>query len=511
MAIVEPAGEGRGGRRRLRTRSPVDGRMLDEFDVCTADDVAAAMARARIAQKAWAGTPVRDRAALMKKALKLLVDRAERYADVIIGETGRTRIETYIIDLFPACDSLNFFASRAEAILAERPVRLHLLKMKSARMHYRPLGVVGVISPWNGPFILSINPTIHALLAGNAVIVKPSEVTPASGKLVEELFRDAGAPAGLVQVLLGDGETGAALVSGGVDKISFTGSVRTGRKVGAACGQGLVPCTLELGGKDAMIVLGDADLERAAGGAVFGAVMNAGQYCSSTERIYVVQSVAEEFTRRVVERVRALRFCTSPDEGDVGPFIFDRQLEIVDAQVKDAVAKGAEVLVGGGRAPEVGPYYYQPTVLTGVTHDMEIMTEETFGPVLPIMTVRDEAEAVRMANDSRYGLGANVWTKDRERGRAVARQMDAGSVVINDGAMAYGALEVPFGGWKESGVGQVNGAEAPLRYAHAQPILWDRLGQPAEPVWYPFDDAKLDQMKKSIKVLFGTRLRNLVG
>ena len=310
-----------------------------------------------------------------------------------------------MIELFAGCDAMHYYSGRAPSVLADRKVRLHLLRMKAAKIVYRPHGVVAVISPWNGPLILSLNPTVQAVLAGNAVLLKPSEGTPEAGRITEEIFQAAGFPDGLVQPLLGDGETGSALIESGVDKVTFTGSVATGRKIGEICGRNLVPCTLELGGKDPMIVLEDANLDRAAGGAVFGGLMNTGQFCSAVERSYVVRPVADEFIAKVVERVSSL------EEGrDYGPFIMDRQCDIVEGQVDQAVAAGARVLVGGTRSGLT----YAPTVLVDVNHSHALMREETFGPVLPIVVVEDEAEAIRMANDSLYGLSASVWTRDTE-------------------------------------------------------------------------------------------------
>lgn len=508
MAFVEPVASV-GPARRYRSRSPVTGEPLREWDAATPDEVRAAVATARAAQAAWAATPLRDRVAVMDRALALLLDRQEAYIDRIVEETGRSRLETVVMEIFPACDALNYWSRAAPRLLRDRRVGLHLLRHKSARIHYRPMGVVGVITPWNGPFILSLNPTVQALLAGNAVVVKPSEVTPWSAKLVEELLTDAGLPAGLCRVLPGDGATGAALCEAGVDKISFTGSVTTGRKVGEACGRNLVACTLELGGKDAMIVCADANLERAAGGALFGGLMNAGQFCSGTERVYVVASVADAFEAKVIEKARAL---TQAREGafDIGPFIFPKQRDIVEGQLADAVAQGATVAVGGGRNEAVGELYFQPTIVTGATHAMTLMTEETFGPVVPIVRVADEEEAIRMANDSRYGLGATVWTRDTTRGIAIAKRLNAGSVVVNDTAITYGALEVPFGGVGESGVGSANG-EGPRNFSHAQPILADRLGLATEQVWYPYTADKLPGLQKALRVLWGTFIRFLLA
>jgi succinate-semialdehyde dehydrogenase/glutarate-semialdehyde dehydrogenase len=342
-------------------------------------------------------------------------------------------------------------------------------------------------------------------MAGNAVVVKPSEVTPFSGRLVGELLRDAGLPDDVLTVVQGDGETGAALVDAGVDKLSFTGSVRTGRKVGEACGRNLIPCTLELGGKDPMIVCADADVARAAKGAVFGAFMNAGQFCCSTERVYVAEEIADEFTRLVVEQTKALKIGKT-GEFDIGPMIWPKQLDTIERHVADAREKGARVLVGGQRARSVGSLFYEPTVLTDVTHDMAIMREETFGPILPIVRVKNDEEAVRLANDTVYGLAANVWTRDEKRAIRLSKQLCAGSVCVNETAIAYGAVEAPFGGRKTSGVGQVNG-EAGLRgYCFAQPIILDRFNMKDEMVWYPYTNEKAKTLGRVMHWLWGTRV-----
>ena len=508
MAFVESVEPSVMGRRRLRTRCPVDRHVLKEFDVATAEDVAEAMSRARAAQPAWAAASYSERAVVMQRALQILIEKQETFIDRIVAETGRSRMETTMMEIFAACDSLNFYSRRAERMLKDRSIGLHLLRMKRARITYTPLGVVGVITPWNGPFILSLNPTVQALMAGNAVLIKPSEVTPDAGVMVAELFAEAGLPDGLVSVLLGDGETGAALIDSGVNKISFTGSVATGRKVGAACGRNLIPCTLELGGKDPMIVCGDADIERAVGGAVFGGMMNGGQFCSATERVYVVREVADEFIEKLQVKVASLKVGHT-GEFDIGPFISTRQIEIVEDHVNDALAKGAKALVGGARS-EVGEFFYQPTLLVDVTHDMKVMTEETFGPIIPVMVVADEAEAIKMANDTRFGLGATVWTKDRAKGDRIAGQLQSGSVIINDSSITYGALEVPFGGVKQSGVGRVNGEMGLRGFCHAKPILADRFGQKEEFVWYPYTNEKEGHLKKAIQWIWKTPLKFLM-
>jgi len=506
MAIVTPV-EGAAPRRRLRLASPATLEPIDEIEVADADDVRAALEVARKAQPAWAALPVAERAGVMRRALELLLERMDAHLEVVQRESGKPRTDALMIEMFAACDALAHFARRAEAMLRPRHVPLHgvLRLTKKLRIVYRPLGVVGVISPWNGPFILSLNPTVQALLAGNAVLLKPSEVTPRSGELVGRLLTEAGLPEGLVQVLLGDGETGAALVEAGCDKISFTGSVATGRRVAEACARQLLPCTLELGGKDPMIVRADADLDRAAGGAVAGAFFNAGQVCFSTERVYVADAVADAFLERVVARTKALRQ-GSDGEFDVGPMIWPRQLEIVERQVADAVGKGARVLTGGRRNPELAGLFYEPTVLTDLTPDMAILREETFGPVLPVVRVRDDEEALRLANDTRYGLGATVWTRDAARGAELATRIDSGSVCVNDMTMTYGAFEAPFGGRKESGIGQVNGPDALRGYCYAQSVLTDRFGGRQTASHYPYSAARDAGMQRFMRLLFGTRL-----
>lgn len=503
MAIVQTVDTAGEGRRRMRVASPATEEPIGELHVATSDDVRAAVERARSVQPAWEALGFRARAACVQRVLKILLARQEHVIDVIVRETGRSRFETIMMEIFPACDSLAYYAKHAERLLADRKVPMHLLRTKKMILTYRPLGVVGIITPWNGPFILALNPAVQALMAGNSVVVKPSEVTPFSGRLVGELFREAGLPDGVLTILEGDGETGAALVAAGVDKISFTGSVRTGRAIGEACGRNLIPCTLELGGKDPMIVCADADLSRAAHGAVFGAFLNAGQFCCSTERVYVVDEIADEFIRLVTEKTRTLKLgCDG--EFDIGPMIWPKQLETVERHVADAIGKGARVLTGGRRATQVGNLFYEPTVLVDVTHDMAIMREETFGPILPIARVRGEEEAIRLANDTTYGLSANVWTRSDRKAVSLSKRLRCGSVCVNDSSITYGATEAPFGGRRTSGVGQVNGETGLRGYCFAQPIILDRFGAKQEQVWYPYTADKARMLQRAMRWIWGT-------
>lgn len=513
MAIVESVSSpSDAGRRRLRIKSPVTLEPIGEFDVQSAGDVAQAVERARAAQPEWAERSVEERAHVLKRALAVLLRRQDEVIDTVLRETGKARGEAIQMEVFAACDALGFYAKRAPRLLRPEKRQLHgvMRFVKRLKVHYRPLGVVGIITPWNGPFILSFNPTAQALVAGNAVVLKPSEVTPFSGALVGEIFAEAGLPDDVLQVLLGDGETGAALAESPVDKVAFTGSVATGRKVAAACAARLVPCTLELGGKDPMIVCADSDVESAAAGALAGAFMNTGQYCCGTERVYVVDEIADDFIEAVTRRASQLRQ-GADGEFDVGAIFWDKQLDIVERHVDEAIEKGAKVLVGGRRNPDLDGLFYEPTVLTDVTHDMAVMRDETFGPVVPIMRVRDEQEALRLANDSRYGLSATVWTKDPHKATELALKLQAGGVCVNDMTVTYGCQEAPFGGVRDSGIGQVNGEQGLKGYCHALPVISDRLSGRASQSFYPYGVKKDATLQRMIRLLWGTSIGRMLN
>jgi acyl-CoA reductase-like NAD-dependent aldehyde dehydrogenase len=510
MAIVQAVEAKSGEGRRLRVLSPATKESIGELTITSAAEVREVVARARRAQPAWEALGFDGRAAILRRALDILLAEQEAYIAAIGRETGRSRVETILMEIFPACDSLGYFSKHAKRLLKDEKPSLHLLKNKKLIVTYKPLGVIGIITPWNGPFILSLNPSVQALMAGNAVVLKASELTPFSGRLVKKLFDAAGMPKDVFGVVEGDGEVGAALVEAGVNKIAFTGSVPTGRKIAEACGRNLIPCTLELGGKDPMIVCSDADLDRAAKGCVFGAFLNAGQFCCATERVYVVESAADEFTSKVLGHVRALSQGSS-GEYDLGPMISERQIDIIEAHVADAIAKGAKVLTGGKRNLAQGPLFYEPTVLTEVTHAMRVMREETFGPVLPIVRVKDEQQALAMANDSEYGLSSTVWTRNNEKGVSLAKRIESGSVCVNDSSITYGVLEAPFGGMKVSGLGQVHGDGGLKGYCFAQSIVIDRFQQKEERAWYPYSRDKGDMLQKVMHWVWGTRLGRLLA
>lgn len=506
MAIVE-AVESTGERRRMLVRSPASLEPIGEFECRSAAEVSAAVERARRAQQQWARLSFDERAAYLWRLVDQFVRRQDEIIDAVIAETGKARSEAIAMEVYSPCDAIAYYAKHAAEVLSPQKRKMHgvMRLTKTLRIVYQPLGVVGLITPWNGPVVLAAVPLAQALMAGNAVVHKPSEVTPLSALILESMTRDAGFPENLYQVVQGDGQTGAALIESGVDKVSFTGSVATGRRVAEACARRLVPFTLELGGKDAMIVCADADLDRAAAGAVIGSCMNTGHYCCGTERIYVVESVYDAFVAKVVEQVKALRQ-SDHGEFDVGAVFWDRQLDIIESHVADARAKGAVVRAGGRRNPALKGLFFEPTVLTDVDHGMEIMTAETFGPIVAIKKVRDEEEAIRLANESDYGLNGTVWTKDLDKGIAIASRIHTGGVCINDMTITYGIPEAPFGGRKTSGLGQVNGPEGLRGYCHAQPILADKKGTGKIQGGYPYTRKQEDGMQKFIRILWGTRL-----
>jgi succinate-semialdehyde dehydrogenase/glutarate-semialdehyde dehydrogenase len=435
----------------------------------------------------------------------VIVERQDDIIDLVMKETGKARNEAIAMEVMAPCMQISHYAKRGAKYLRtqrRRPTGVMRFS-KKVSLVYQPLGVIGLITPWNGPIALVTNPLAQAFMAGNAVVHKPSEVTPFSAILLKELTQAAGFPEDLYQVIQGDGETGAALIDSGVDKISFTGSVATGRKVGEACGRNLIPVTLELGGKDAMIVCTDADLDRAAEGAVRGSFFNSGHYCCGTERVYVPESIYESFVDKVVTRTKALKQ-TEACDGDVGAIFWDKQMEIIEAHMADARQKGAKVLVGGERNRSLPGYFFPPTVVVDVDHGMDLMRQETFGPVVAIQKVRDEQEAISLANDSDYGLSGNLWTRDLAKGEALAEQIVTGSVCVNDIAVTYAIPEAPFGGRKSSGVGQVNGETGIRGYCHLHPIIID-TGKKAQG-GYPYTPETAAGLQKLIRTVFGNRI-----
>lgn len=485
----------------FEVRSPATGDKLADVPITSAEEVRLAVEHARAAQLRWAQKSFDERADLLYRYRDLLIDNQEKIADLVTGETGKPRSEVYGNELFYLYDAIGFWAKNAAKYLKPENIRPHLLKSKKVVSIYSPIGVVGIIGPWNFPLVLTIGDALPALMAGNAVVIKPSDLTPLAALFAAELAEKAGWPEKLLQVIPGYGDTAEALIDR-VDMISFTGSVATGKKVMRQAAERLIPVALELGGKDAMIVLKDADLDRAAGACVWGALMNSGQVCTSIERVYVEEAVYYGFVDRVLERVKKLRQGPSAELVELGSMTSAAQLGKVEAQVRDALAKGAKVLHGGQRNPRLSGYYYEPTVLIDVDHRMDIMRDETFGPVIPIMKVRDAEEAIRLANDSPYGLDGSVFTRDRERGRLIAESIEAGSVCINDGLVNFVITEAPMGGIKESGIGRRHGMEGIRKYARQKTLVIDRFGMKNEPNWFPASKFKNQAVRAALRLFY---------
>ena len=492
---------------KIEVLSPATSEKITELPAATAEDVVQAVKQGRKAKTLWEEKSFAERAKILYRFRDLLIDHQDKIADILTAETGKPRAEVYGSELFYVCDAIGFWAKSAVKYLKPQKIRPHLLKTKKVVSTYRPLGVIGIISPWNFPLVLTIGEALPALMAGNAVIIKPSELTPLSALFGAELAEKAGFPQNLLQVVVGFGETGETLIDH-ADMISFTGSVETGKKVMCRAAERLIPVTLELGGKDPMIVLKDADLERAANACVWGALLNSGQVCTSIERVYVEQPIYQDFVNKIVERVQALRQGPSKDEVELGSMTSREQLEKVESQVEEALKSGAKILTGGRRTPNSKGLYYEPTVMVDLNHEMEIMKEETFGPIIPIMQVKDQEEAIRLANDSRYGLDSSVFTRDKKSGWKIAEQIQAGSVCINDSLVNFVIIDAPMGGIKESGLGQRHGAEGIRKYCQQKTIVIDRLGLKSEFNWFPTTQRKIAFLRRGLTLLFRSGWRN---
>ena len=475
---------------------------IKQLPVASAEDVRLAVERGRAAQRAWNQTSLHERAGLFYRLRDLLLDQGERLADILTAETGRPRSEVYGSELFYMCDAIGMWAKRSPSYLRPEKIRPHfpLLKSKRVISTYTPRGVIGIISPWNFPLVMTLGEALPALMAGNAVVIKPSELTPLTAIFGAEIAEKAGFPKDLLQVVVGDGTTGQALVDY-ADMIAFTGSVETGKAVMRRAADRLVPVSLELGGKDPMIVLKDANLERAAGACVWGALMNSGQICTSIERVYVEGPVFESFVDKLVGRVRAIRQGPSVEAVDVGCMTSKEQLEKVAAQVDDAVARGAKALTGGRRNPTLPGYYYEPTILVDVDHTMSVMREETFSPVIPVLKVADADEALRLANDSRYGLSAAVFSRNATLSQRLAEELQSGSVAVNDALVPVIVTDAPMSGRKDSGFGLRHGAEGIRKFCYQKTIVTDRFGMKEEFPWYPSTEKKARQGKHLLNLL----------
>ena len=468
----------------LSVREPGSGKLVGEVRVSTPAQVREAVAASRSAQVEWGRRTFAERKAVLLAVKARLLARADELCDHLTRENGKTRNESLFMEVLPVADALHYWAHNAKKLLRDESIGLHLFPHKKSYLRYYPRGVIGIISPWNYPFSIPMADAVCALMAGNGVVVKPSEYTPLVLEKARALFEEAGLPRGLFQVVQGKGEVGAALISSGVNMVIFTGSVATGRRINIACAEQMIPCVLELGGKDPAIVLADADLDSAATKIAWGAFANSGQTCASVERVYVHESIAEALTGKLVALTRTLRQGEpNQHDVDVGAMTTQMQVDLIQRHLDDARAKGAQILVGGNiRVTPEGARFVEPTVLINVSHDMVIVREETFGPMLPIMTFRTEDEAVALANDSAYGLSAYVFSKSAGNANRIANRLLAGTVMHNDTLYTHAAPETPWGGVKLSGLGRVHGKHGVRDLCEVRHVNLERFSFPA--FWY---------------------------
>jgi acyl-CoA reductase-like NAD-dependent aldehyde dehydrogenase len=494
----------------IEVENPATGQVIKSLSVTSPEDVRLLVDRARSAQPAWEAMGFEGRARVLRRMQKWIVDNDERVIQTIVDESGKTYEDASVVELAYGAGALGFWAKHAPGYLADEKVRTSnpFVLGRKLVVRYRPVGVVGVIGPWNYPLTNNFGDAIPALAAGNAVVLKPSEVTPLTSLLLADAIRKCGLPENAIQVAIGGADTAQALIDG-VDFVMFTGSTATGRKVMSRAAGTLTPVALELGGKDPMIVLADADIERAANAATYYSMQNGGQTCVSVERVYVEAPIYDRFVDAVTERVKALRQGrpNGPASVEVGAVTFAPQLDIISRHVEQAREAGARVTTGG-QVREGEGRFYEPTVLADVDHSMTAMTDETFGPTVPIMKVADAEEAVRMANDSPYGLGASVWTKDLARGEQIARRIESGYACVNDANINYFAYELPMGGWKESGLGVRHGAAGIRKYTRQQAILVTRLAMKRDVHFFPYSARNTKLLGKLTKVLYGRGKRD---
>ncbi len=491
--------------RRVTSINLATGETLCEFD-CTSDTkVQAKVAQSRSAQPAWAALGVRRRIAILRDLQHLLHRKKSEIAHLVTREAGKPYVEALLTEVLVVLDAARFLIENAYRLLRDEliPHGNLAMKIKSGRLLREPFGVIGIVSPWNYPFSIPAAQCLAALVAGNAVVLKPSEFTSLTALELALMLHEAGVPEEILQVIPGDGATGAALVAAAIDKLIFTGSVSTGTQIARVAASRLLPVVLELGGKDPMLVLSGADIEVASSGAVWGAFVNAGQACLSVERCYVHRSLYQPFLEACVHKTQQLRVGNGVDlETDVGPMIHQRQLLHVESQVEDARSRGARVLAGGSRLPALGANFYAPTVLAEVTSAMRVMQEETFGPVLPVMAFDSDDDAVRLANDSDYGLSASVWTRDRARGADIARRIRAGSVMVNDALSCFGISEAPHGGVKASGTGRSHGRLGLEEMVRIKYLDSDRLPGVEKVWWYGYGRTFARQMEALLDLQF---------
>lgn len=495
--------------RELISLDSATGKQVGSVVITTPEGVNVAVETAREVFHKWKTTSFTERRELVLKAREVILADIDGIAKLISAESGKPFGEAIAMEIAPVLDLMQWIARGAEKMLKPRKIGIGLygLMGRSSKVVYQPWGVIGIIPAWNYPFSIPLGEAVMALMAGNTVVLKPSELTPLVGKKIGEIFEKAGFPQGAVQIVHGSGETGAALVDAPPDKIMFTGSVATGRRIAEAAAKTLTPVVLELGGKDPMIVLEDANLKLAAGAAVWGAFCNSGQSCSSVERLYVHKKVADELTKLIVEKTRELKQGVGISEDiSIGAMSSEKQIVIVEDHVQAFRDAGATIEIGGkrkeaeksrnGEEAQGSPsLFYEPTVITGATNDMRPMQEETFGPTLPICTFKTDEEAIALANDSEFGLTASVWTRDYARGHRIAGQIEAGTVCINEVLYTHGIGQTPWGGFKKSGRGRTHGMDGLMELVQTQHIHTNRMAFLPNAWWMPYTPTAVETFR----------------
>ena len=504
----------------IACRNPATLEHLGEVPSLSRAEVTERVRRGRKAQVAWGQAPMSERRRVLRALLDYIVAHQEEICRLCARDSGKTLADAMMGEVFPVCEKIRYLIANGESDLAPEPRPAGLLMHKAARVEYSPLGVVGVICPWNFPFHNILCPVAPALFAGNAVIAKVSEWTSFSAadfqKMFDTVLSECGYSTDLVQIITGGGETGSALVTSGVEKIFFTGSPENGRKVMASGSETLTPVVLELGGKDPMIICDDAALGQAVGAAMLGVFTACGQMCVAAERLYVHAGIYDRFVAEVTTRVKALRQgppsleVAESGRYDLGAMTMPRQLEIIERQIDDAVKKGARVLCGGRRNPEHPGQFFEPTVLVDVDSTMAVVREETFGPVMTIQRVSSDEEAIRLANDTRYGLGSSVFSTNPARAERIAKELSAGMTVVNDYGIAYMVQSAPFGGTGISGIGRINGREGLRECCHVKTTVTDRWPWlPLHPSMslYPIRAATYPMLENAVSLIYGSGLR----
>lgn len=495
--------------------NPGNGKVIDKIKISSRKEVNLAVEKAQETFKIWSSFPIKKRISFILNVKRYILDHMDEIVEILHNETGKIQMEVLTHELLGPIDTIYQYAKKAPQLLKPKKFFLHLVPYKKSEIHYKPKGVIGIISPWNFPFTIPMGEIIMALLAGNTVVLKPSEITPLSGLLIEKIFQKAGLPNGVVQTIIGYGKTGADLMDSDIDHIVFTGSVPTGKIIAQKAAEKMISSTLELGGKDPMIVLPDADIKRTARGALFGAFANSGQVCASVERVYVHRSIYDEFLDEVVHQTLQLRQGKDrkPGDYDIGPIISEKQLDTIQKHIDDAKKKKAKILTGGKLKENTVGRFFEPTIIANANHKMLCMTEETFGPTMPIMPYDTIDEVVMLANSTIYGLTASVWGKNKKLAMKTARRIEAGTVIINDAIYTHAAAETPWSGVKNSGMGIVHSDMGLLEFTNLI-----HINKPAliniDLWWYPYTEKSFKFFKNFVFLFSGNfyqRIKGLIG